>query len=457
MDSFAALRAISPLDGRYGAQLFELSAYFSEYALFKYRLFVEVEYLIELCALGLEVTPSLSQAQIEQLRGWAQGFSFENAAKIKEIERTTNHDIKALEYYIRTELEQMGLAPFKAWVHFGLTSQDINNTAIPLSLKAFLQGHYLPTLGAFVTALNAQAQSWSQMPMLAHTHGQPASPTYLGKEMAVFAERLALQADGLATTVSRMSGKFGGATGNFNAHKVAFPAVDWPAFADRLLSRLGLVRQQTTTQIEHYDGLGEVCHHLERINTILLDFCRDMWSYISFNYFKLALKQGEVGSSAMPHKVNPIDFENAEGNLGLSNALLHHMASKLPVSRLQRDLSDSTVLRSLGVPMGHAMLALQSASKGLAKCLPNQAAIEADLNDNTSVVAEAYQVILRREGFENGYEILKELTRNHERPTLLQLQEAVFSLPLSEAAKAELRAITPQTYTGFLPAHHRKA
>lgn len=449
MDQLAALRAISPLDGRYGAQLLGLRAYFSEFGLFRYRLRVEVEYLIALSGLGLAQMPKLTDEQSALLRSWVTEFSEEDALAIKAHEQVTNHDIKALEYFLHDRLAAAGLEAWKPWVHFCLTSQDINNTAVPLSVKEFIQEDYLPLLQRFIQELEARVSSWMEIPMLARTHGQPASPTRLGKEIAVFAERLSAQEAKLAAI--EFQGKFGGATGNFNANHAAFPQQDWPAFADALLSQLGLVRQQTTTQIEHYDGLAEVFDILGRINTILLDFCRDMWSYISFNYFSLALKAGEVGSSAMPHKVNPIDFENAEGNLGLSNALLSHLAAKLPVSRLQRDLSDSTVLRSLGVPLGHAVLALNAALRGLGKCVPNKAQIEADLQANAVVLAEAYQVILRREGLANGYEIMKNLTRNHERPTLEQMRSVIDILPVSDAVKEELRSLSPDTYTGVLP------
>ena len=449
MDEIAALRALSPLDGRYAAQLTGLGNYFSEYGLFKYRLHVEVEYLLELADVGLAQMPALSENIRQSLRKSVVDFSPEDALKIKAFEQVTNHDIKALEYYIHNQLDHLQATNVKPWVHFGLTSQDINNAAVPLSIKDFCHSEYLPLLQQFIVELRARSTAWMDVPMLAHTHGQSASPTRLGKEIAVFVERLESQQRKLSTTV--FSGKFGGATGGFNAHAIAYPTINWPAFADRFLNRLGLQRQQITTQIEHYDGLAELFDNLARVNTIILDFCRDMWLYISFAYFKLEVKKGEVGSSAMPHKVNPIDFENAEGNVGLSNAILQHLATKLPVSRLQRDLSDSTVLRSLGVPMGHAMLALKGALRGLQKCTPNFRQIAQDLDDNAVVIAEAYQVILRREGVSDGYEIMKALTRNNEQPTLGNIQAIIPDLPVSDAVKEELRLITPHSYIGVLP------
>ena len=447
MDQQNALRAISPLDGRYGSKLFDLSTFFSEYGLFKYRLHIEVEYLIALEKLSLLQIPTLADDDITWLRSLVNDFTVEESLLIKAHEKVTNHDVKALEYYLHDKLQSKGLGELQPWVHFCLTSQDINNTAIPLSIKDFIHKNYLPLIQNFIHELSTASTLWANIPMLARTHGQPASPTRLGKEMQVFVERLKKQINKLSTI--EFEGKFGGATGNFNAHYVAFPRVDWVSFANDFLAELGLKRQQTTTQIEHYDGLAEVFDTLTRINTILLDFCRDMWSYISFNYFKLSLKEGEVGSSAMPHKVNPIDFENAEGNLGIANALYIHMATKLPVSRLQRDLSDSTVLRSVGVPMGHSVLALKSAIRGIQKCTPNTEVIEGELNNTAVVIAEAYQVILRREGVANGYEIIKAVTRTNAKPSLEDMQAIIDQLPVNEAIKVEMRAITPQNYTGI--------
>jgi adenylosuccinate lyase len=447
MDQQNALRAISPLDGRYGSKLFDLSTFFSEYGLFKYRLHIEVEYLIALEKLSLPQIPTLADDDVKWLRSLVNDFTVEESLLIKAHEKVTNHDVKALEYYLHDKLQSKGLGELQPWVHFCLTSQDINNTAIPLSIKDFIHKNYLPLIQNFIHELSTASTLWANIPMLARTHGQPASPTRLGKEMQVFVERLKKQINMLSTI--EFEGKFGGATGNFNAHYVAFPRVDWVSFANDFLAELGLKRQQTTTQIEHYDGLAEVFDTLTRINTILLDFCRDMWSYISFNYFKLSLKEGEVGSSAMPHKVNPIDFENAEGNIGIANALYIHMATKLPVSRLQRDLSDSTVLRSVGVPMGHSVLALKSAIRGIQKCTPNTEVIEGELNNTAVVIAEAYQVILRREGVANGYEIIKAVTRTNAKPSLEDMQAIIDQLPVNEAIKVEMRAITPQNYTGI--------
>jgi len=445
MQNTTPLLAISPLDGRYNAQVSELSTYFSEFALFKNRLHIEVEYLLALASLGLQQIAPLPDPAL--LRGWVTNFSIDDALAIKAYERTTNHDIKALEYFIHAKLDLAGYGNYNGWVHFGLTSQDINNTAIPISLKNFVNRVYIPLCQSFISELDTFARQWQHVPMLARTHGQPASPTKLGKEIAVFEVRLQKQLNQLAAFT--WEGKFGGATGNFNAHKVAFSHIDWIEFAKQLLNTLGLERQILTTQIEHYDSLAELFNIIARINTIITDFSRDMWGYISLNYFKLTLKPGEVGSSAMPHKVNPIDFENAEGNLGLANAVFAHLAAKLPVSRWQRDLSDSTVLRSLGVPFGHSVLALKSAMNGLQKCTPNLSAIQDDLINNAVVVAEAYQVILRREGVADGYERIKELTRINYKPSLADMQSIIDTLPVSEAVKQELRAITPESYTGY--------
>lgn len=441
------LNAISPIDGRYHSSTQELSQYFSEYALFKYRVHVEVEYLLALSNSKVEMFQSFTHAEADALRKIVINFSLQDAKEIKEIEKSTNHDIKAVEYFIKEKLESLGLGRRKEFVHFGLTSQDINNTAIPLSLKLASETVIFPFLEDLIGKLNALAEEWKSIPMLARTHGQAASPTHLGKEIMVFSERLSIQLKMLRSSV--WAAKFGGATGNMNAHKVAFPNNDWPGFANEFLESLGLYRSRTTTQIEHYDHLAAYCQNLIRVNLILIDLCRDVWTYISMEYFKQKVKAGETGSSAMPHKVNPIDFENAEGNLGIANALFDHLAMKLPISRLQRDLTDSTVLRNLGIPLSHTLLAGKSLQKGLSKLLLNESALRADLNKHASVVAEAIQTILRREGFPKPYEALKELTRGKDTIDLEDIHHFVNGLPINNELKDELKAITPFNYTGY--------
>lgn len=439
-----ALTAISPLDGRYRRQLEELAPYFSEYALIRYRVLVEVEYFIALSAQGIFQLDASLHAPLRKIY---EDFSLENAQTIKDTEKITNHDVKAVEYFLKDQLKSLGLADRLEWVHFGLTSQDINNTAIPLLWKDALQRAYLPKLAATLQSLQQMADSWMNVPMLARTHGQPASPTILGKEFAVFVERLHGQIKLLMEVP--YAAKFGGATGNFNAHHVAFPGKDWVAFGNHFVNEvLGLKRMQFTTQIEHYDNLAAQFDGLKRINTILLDLCKDIWQYISMDYFKQKIKKDEVGSSAMPHKVNPIDFENAEGNLGIANALYEHLSSKLPISRLQRDLTDSTVLRNVGVPLGHALLSLKSIEKGLGKLILNNAKIEADLEANWAVVAEAIQTVLRRENYPQPYEALKALTRGGE-INANTIQQFIQGLEVSEDVKAELLAISPSNYTGI--------
>ena len=446
--SHSSLYAISPVDGRYHAQSEPLRKYFSEFALFKYRVKVEIEYFIALSQLELPNFKAVPKDVAEKLRAIYLNFTEEDAISIKNIEKQTNHDIKAVEYFIKEKLQSAGLQDIKEWVHFGLTSQDINNTAIPLLTKEATENAFLPALQNLIDAIAKRSSEWRSVSMLARTHGQPASPTRLGKELYVFYERLSIQTEGLKKTV--WAAKFGGATGNFNAHHVSFPNTDWIGFANKFISELGLCRSQTTTQIEHYDRLAAWCHNLIRINNILLDFCRDIWMYISMEYFRQKVKSGETGSSAMPHKVNPIDFENAEGNLGIANAMLDHFASKLPVSRLQRDLSDSTVLRNIGVPVAHNLIAIQSILKGLDKLLLNEEAIQDDLRKNTVVIAEAIQTILRREGYHQPYEALKELTRGKEKIDLPAIHLFIDGLMVSDAIKAELKTITPENYTGII-------
>ncbi|MFN4123410.1 MAG: adenylosuccinate lyase [Flavobacteriales bacterium] len=442
------LFAISPLDGRYHQQIRELSPYFSEFALFRYRVLVEIEYFIELSKAKLKQFQPLHEDVQTLLRAIYVDFNEEDAQKIKQIERTTNHDIKAVEYFIKEKLHALGMEKVSEFVHFALTSQDINNTAIPLSLKDAHQQVILPMFNELVALLKQLALEWKDIPMLARTHGQAASPTALGKEIMVFVERLQAQMDLINQT--RWSAKFGGATGNFNAHKVAYPQVNWPQFADHFVNDiLGLHRSRTTTQIEHYDHLAYYFDGLKRIHTILLDLCRDFWTYISMDYFKQKIREGEVGSSAMPHKVNPIDFENAEGNLGLANALLEHLSAKLPISRLQRDLTDSTVLRNVGVPMGHSLVAVKAIMKGLNKLIVNQDTIKADLEKNCVVVAEAIQTILRREGVEKPYELLKDLTRKNKTLNMGDIREFIHQLPVNDAIKAELLTIDAQNYIGY--------
>ncbi len=444
--SISPLMAISPIDGRYNQATAELQGYFSEFALIKYRVWVEVEYLIALSEIPLPQLKSFKPQHADQLREWVENFSEQEAIEIKQTEKVTNHDVKAVEYSVKAKLDAMGLTDIKEFVHFGLTSQDINNTAIPATLRDALDEVYLPKMEMLIDALLTDAKKWKDIALLARTHGQAASPTRLGKEICVFIERLEAQLDQLEEIPA--SAKFGGATGNFNAHYVAFPEIDWVEFAnDFLEDKLELHRSQYTTQIEHYDNLASTFDALKRINVILIDLCRDMWTYISMDYFKQKTKEGEVGSSAMPHKVNPIDFENAEGNLGLANAMFEHLSAKLPISRLQRDLTDSTVLRNIGVPMGHTILALQSLMKGWGKLLLNEAQLKADLDKNWAVVAEAIQTILRRENYPQPYETLKKLTRGNE-ITQSSIQQFIDELEVSDKVKAEMRAITPYTYTG---------
>lgn len=438
------LTAISPIDGRYRKQVEFLDEYFSEYALMKYRVLVEVEYFFFLADNHFF---ELSNGQRAHLQKVAEAFSVQDAEQIKEIEKTTNHDVKAVEYFLKEQLEKAGGGDVKEWIHFGLTSQDINNTSIPLSWKACMEHEYLPGVINLKKSLQDLAQQWKAISMLAKTHGQPASPTTLGKEMMVFVERLQNQVD--LFSYIPYAAKFGGATGNFNAHHVAYPDHDWTDLGNQFVQDvLGLQRMQFTTQIEHYDSLAAHFDSIKRINNILIDFCRDVWTYISMEYFKQQTKKGEVGSSAMPHKVNPIDFENAEGNLGVANALLEHLSAKLPISRLQRDLTDSTVLRNLGVPVAHTLIAIKSIEKGLGKLLLNEAKINEDLERNWAVVAEAIQTILRRESYPEPYEALKELTRGKTSITRDDISEFIETLNVSEAVKNELKRITPQSYVG---------
>jgi adenylosuccinate lyase len=442
------LTAISPIDGRYRTKTESLDTYFSEFALIKYRVRIEIEYFIALCESGIPQLAAVDTSKFAALRAVYHNFSLADAQWIKNTERTTNHDVKAVEYFVKHCFDSLELAKYKEFIHFGLTSQDINNTAIPLSIKEAIANKYMPSIEVLVNQLTAMAVEWKDIPMLARTHGQPASPTRLGKEIMVFVERLNNQTAALQTIP--YSAKFGGATGNFNAHHVAYPDFDWIAFANNFVNKkLGLNRNQTTTQIDHYDNIAALCDALKRINTILIDFCRDMWTYISMEYFKQKIKAGEIGSSAMPHKVNPIDFENAEGNMGIANAILEHLAAKLPVSRLQRDLTDSTVLRNIGVPFGHIAISIASIEKGLSKLLLNKAAFDADLEANWAVVAEGIQTILRREAYPNPYEALKELTRTNEVITKQSIHAFIETLAVSDAVKQELRAITPFSYTGI--------
>jgi adenylosuccinate lyase len=442
-----SLSAISAIDGRYRKQVQHLDEYFSEYALMKYRVLVEIEYLF---FLSQKKFFKLSPKAVQQLNKIKEDFGLEDAQEIKRIESTTNHDVKAVEYFIKQELDKADASDIKEWVHFGLTSQDINNTSIPLSFKHALEFEYLPALLNLNTELKILAKQWQDVPLLARTHGQPASPTRLGKEIMVFTERLENQIEQLIHIPA--SAKFGGATGNFNAHHIAFPKTDWIKFANEFVENvLGLQRSQFTTQIEHYDNLAASFDCMKRINTILIDFCRDVWTYISMDYFKQRTKKGEVGSSAMPHKVNPIDFENAEGNLGIANSLFEHLSSKLPVSRLQRDLTDSTVLRNIGVPFAHTVLSFKSIEKGLGKLVLNDEKIFADLENNWAVVAEAIQTILRREQYPNPYEALKELTRGKGQINKESIHNFINSLQVSAAIKKELKAITPHNYTGVHP------
>lgn len=441
------LTAISPVDGRYYAQVSHLSGWFSEFALMKYRMYVEVEYFI---LLSQKDFFTLSEKTTSEMRAMVENFSIEDAEKIKQTEAITNHDVKAIEYFIKEKLSSFETGNSKEWVHFGLTSQDINNTAIPLSWKDYISTEYLPSLKKVKKQLQDLARQWIEVPMLARTHGQPASPTILGKEIQVFIERIEQQ-EVLFAHIP-FAAKFGGATGNFNAHHAAFPDYDWIAFADEFVHDiLGLKRSRFTTQIEHYDSLAAHFDAMKRINNILIDLCRDMWTYISMDYFKQQTKKGEIGSSAMPHKVNPIDFENAEGNLGFANALLEHLSAKLPVSRLQRDLTDSTVLRNLGVPAAHILIAVKSLQKGLSKLVLNEAKLNEDIEHNWAVVAEAVQTILRRENYPNPYEALKELTRGNSTINKQSMQDFIKGLSVSNKVKDELLNISPQTYTGMHP------
>lgn len=444
----SALTAISPIDGRYRSKVENLASYFSEYALIKYRVLVEIEYFLALTNEDISALKDFPAVKAKELRAIYERFTTEDAQEIKEIEAVTNHDVKAVEYFIKKKLEGLSLSKYEEFIHFGLTSQDINNTAIPLSLQEAIHNEYIPLLDDLILTLNEFAQAWKDIPMLARTHGQPASPTRLGKEIYVFVERLDIQKQQLLAVP--FSAKFGGATGNMNAHFVAYPAIDWVKFANAFITdKLHIERSQTTTQIEHYDNLAALFDALKRINTIVLDLNRDMWSYISMDYFKQTIKEGEIGSSAMPHKVNPIDFENSEGNIGIANAMFEHFSAKLPVSRLQRDLTDSTVLRNVGMPIAHTLIAFKSTLKGLQKLLLNEAKLNADLEDNWAVVAEAIQTVLRREGYPKPYEALKGLTRTNSTITKESIAEFIETLDVSDAVKIELKKINPQNFTGI--------
>ena len=443
------LSAISPVDGRYRSKTEPLAGYYSEYALIRYRIRIEVEYFIALCEIPLPQLQSFDKSKYEDLRALYRNYSMSAAERVKAIEEETNHDVKAVEYYLKEQFRALGIQPYSEFIHFGLTSQDINNTAIPLSNKEAIEQIYLPYFDNVLLRLRGYAQAWATVPMLSRTHGQPASPTRLGKEIMVFAERLEMQSAQFMNIP--FSAKFGGVTGNFNAHHVAYPDVNWKNFADNFVNRiLGLKRSQTTTQIEHYDNFAAQCDALKRINNILIDMCRDIWTYISQEYFRQKIVKAEVGSSAMPHKVNPIDFENAEGNLGLANSLFEHLAAKLPISRLQRDLTDSTVLRNIGVPMAHTIIALYSLTKGLDKLIVNYPALDADLTRNWIVVSEGIQTVLRREGFPKPYEALKELTRSSEEAIdKNRLNAFIDRLKVTPEVKEELKLITPFNYTGI--------
>jgi adenylosuccinate lyase len=444
----SALNAISPIDGRYRSKVEVLSKYFSEEALIKYRVLVEIEYFIALCELPLPQLSGVSSDIFADLRAIYKKFTAIDASAIKEIEKTTNHDVKAVEYFIKEKFDALNLSEYKEFIHFGLTSQDINNTAIPLSIKEAVNDVYVPEYFKVLETLNGLAKEWANIPMLARTHGQPASPTRLGKEIDVFAIRLKEQFNLLNDIPS--AAKFGGATGNFNAHKVAYPNIDWKAFGTQFVQeKLGLQHSFPTTQIEHYDHMAALFDALKRINTIIIDLDRDIWTYVSMDYFKQKIKKGEVGSSAMPHKVNPIDFENSEGNLGIANAIFEHLSAKLPISRLQRDLTDSTVLRNVGVPFGHTLIGFKSTLKGLSKLLLNKSKFEADLENNWAVVAEAIQTILRRENYPNPYEALKGLTRTNEAITQKSMADFIDGLNVSDTIKTELKAISPSNYTGI--------
>ena len=447
MSTFS-LNAISPIDGRYQNKVSQLSDYFSEHGLIKNRVIVEVEYFISLCEIPLPQLKNFDKSYFAKLRDIYKSFSFEDSTKIKEIEKTTNHDVKAVEYYLKSKFDGLNLSDYKEFIHFGLTSQDINNTAIPLSLKEAIEDVYLIEIGTLINKLNELKMQWKDIPMLARTHGQAASPTKLGKEIEVFISRLDQQLNLLKLIPN--STKFGGATGNFNAHYLAYPKIDWVNFAKNFTEkRLGLDYSFPTTQIEHYDNMAATFDNLSRINTILIDLNRDFWTYISMDYFKQLIKKGEIGSSAMPHKVNPIDFENSEGNLGIANAIFNHLSNKLPISRLQRDLTDSTVLRNIGVPVAHTIIAFKSTLKGLNKLILNNEKINSDLEDNWAVIAEAIQTILRRENYPNPYETLKNLTRTKEKINKKSIRNFIETLNVSESIKDELRSLTPQNYTGI--------
>lgn len=443
------LTAVSPIDGRYRSKTERLADYFSEYALIRYRIRVEIEYFIMLCELPLPQLASFNRDLFEQLRTIYRDFNESGAARVKEIEKTTNHDVKAVEYFIKEEFDKIGgLDAYKEFIHFGLTSQDINNTSVPLSIKEALEEVYYPQVEELIQQLKEYAEEWKDIPMLAKTHGQPASPTRLGKEIEVYVYRLSEQLESLRSC--KFTAKFGGATGNFNAHHVAYPSYDWRAFGNQFVSeKLDLEREQWTTQISNYDHMGSIFDAIRRINTIIIDLDRDFWMYISMDYFKQKIKAGEVGSSAMPHKVNPIDYENSEGNLGIANAILQFLAQKLPVSRLQRDLTDSTVLRNVGVPLGHSVIAIQSTLKGLRKLILHEEKLREDLDDTWAVVAEAIQTILRREAYPHPYEALKALTRTNKKMTEETIHEFIQTLNVSDSVKAELMAITPHNYTGI--------
>ncbi|MDC1431368.1 adenylosuccinate lyase [Bacteroidia bacterium] len=441
------LSAISPIDGRYRSKVQELAPYFSEYGLFKYRVWVEIEYFIALSQLDLEQFPSISSPDTDFLKGLYLNFSEADAQQIKDIEKTTNHDVKAVEYFIKEKLKGTNLEEYSEFVHFGLTSQDVNNTAIPFSLQLGIDEVIIPNIKNIQEKITAFAEQWKDIPLLSRTHGQAATPTTVGKEFAVFAERIRVQLDTLIETP--ISAKFGGATGAFNAHRLAFPQINWPEFGDKLVADLGLTRSYPTTQIDHYDQLAAVFDAMRRINVILMDFAKDIWQYVSMDFFKQKIVAGEVGSSAMPHKVNPIDFENAEGNLGIANALLDHLSNKLPISRLQRDLTDSTVLRNVGVPLSHILIALKSLDKGMGKLILNEKAIHADLDRNWAVTAEAIQTILRREKIEGAYELLKDLTRTNDGINAESIATFVTKLDVSTAVKIEISNITPFNYLGY--------
>ena len=443
-----SLTAISPVDGRYRSKSAGLDEYFSEFALIRYRVKVEVEYFIALCELPLPQLADFDHKYFPTLRSFYENFTVENAQEIKDIEKVTNHDVKAVEYFLKRRFDELDLKRFKEFIHFGLTSQDINNVAVPLTLRDANANIYLPAMQELREKLFAMAEEWKDVPMLAHTHGQPASPTHLGKEIYVFVERIDNQINNLKNIP--FCAKFGGATGNMNAHKIAYPQIEWKNFANNYINNnLGLTRLQTTTQIEHYDFMAAYFDAVKRINTILIDLARDVWQYVSMEYFKQKIKAGEVGSSAMPHKVNPIDFENAEGNLGLANAIFEHLSAKLPISRMQRDLTDSTVTRNVGVPLAHTMIAISSLLKGLDKLILNEEKLSADLLNNYAVVAEAIQTILRREEVEGAYELLKGLTRTNEKVTRESIDKFIDELPVSDEVKAEMHVITPENYTGY--------